>query len=197
MRISFTGPQCSGKSTLLAKCQAHYGDKFDYVEEVTRPALEQGLKINEQGNNKTQLYILGEHIENDKLENVIMDRCIIDGWVYTSYLSMEGSVSEIVRTVFDRTFDSLIRNLNIVFYTNPVPFVTDGVRSTDERFRKNVTGIFETFIPVIKRDRRFKGKIIDLSGDVEARFNTVKTAIDKYDRTSRQRKRKQSIRQSR
>jgi nicotinamide riboside kinase len=197
MRISFTGPQCSGKTTLLEKCKSHYGDRFDYVEEVTRPALKEGLQINEQGNNKTQLYILGEHIENDNLENVIMDRCIIDGWVYTSYLSMEGKVSDIVRTVFDRTFDSLIRNLNIVFYTKPVPFVTDGVRSTNEKFRKNITSIFETFIPVIKRDRRFKGKIIDLSGDVETRFKTIRTAIDKYDQSLRQRKRKQSIRQSR
>ena len=53
MRISFTGPSCSGKTTLLAACKAHYGDRFNYVEEVTRSALEQGLEINEKGNNKT------------------------------------------------------------------------------------------------------------------------------------------------
>ena len=125
-----------------------------------------------------------------------MDRCIIDGWVYTSWLNAEGKVDDIVRTLFNRAFDTLVRNLDIVFYTKPVPLVDDGVRSTDERFQQKIAKIFETFIPVIKRDRRFKGKIIELTGDVESRFNDVKISIEKYDRPPRQYKRKQSIRQN-
>ena len=96
MKISFTGIQSSGKTTLLKKCKEHYGDKYIYVDEVTRPALEKGLQINEQGGDETQMFIIQSHIDNALKENVIMDRCIIDGFLYTEYLYDIGKVSQAV-----------------------------------------------------------------------------------------------------
>ena len=94
MKISFTGTGCSGKSTLLTKCTEHYGDKFTYVTEVTRPIARMGLPINEDGNDDTQRAIIDAHIENNKLDNVIMDRCIVDGYVYTEWLFNQQKVSD-------------------------------------------------------------------------------------------------------
>ena len=74
MKIGFTGPQCSGKSTLLEKCKEYYGDKFEYVDEVTRPLAREGFKINEGGNDATQKAIIDAHVSNIQKENVIMDR---------------------------------------------------------------------------------------------------------------------------
>ena len=86
MKISFTGTGCSGKSTLLKLCQEKYGDKFEYVTEVTRPIARKGLTINEGGDDSTQRAIIDAHINNNRLKDVIMDRCIIDGLVYTNWL---------------------------------------------------------------------------------------------------------------
>jgi len=48
MIFTFTGPQCSGKSTLLQKCKELYGNKLYYVEEVTRLIKrEHNVSINE------------------------------------------------------------------------------------------------------------------------------------------------------
>ena len=72
MKISFTGTGCSGKSTLLTKCSEYYGDKFTYVTEITRPIARMGLPINEDGNDETQRAIIDAHIQNNKLDNVII-----------------------------------------------------------------------------------------------------------------------------
>ena len=94
MKISFTGTGCSGKSTLLQLCQDYYGDRFEYITEVTRPLARKGFKINEDGDDATQRAIIDAHIENNKLSNVVMDRCIIDGYVYTNWLHSLDKVNE-------------------------------------------------------------------------------------------------------
>ena len=183
MRISFTGPGCSGKSTLLKKCRDHYGDRFDYVDEVTRPALHSGLKINEDGDSNTQLYILEQHIHNDSLDNVIMDRCIIDGLVYTNWLHMEGKVSDTVQATYDNLYKGLVKNLDIIFYTKPVKLEDDGERSTNAKFITDIETMFENII----WDLEVYGgspAIMFLDGDVEARFNDIKIAIKQYEHTA-------------
>ena len=32
MIFTFTGPQCSGKTTLLKKCKEYYGSKLCYID---------------------------------------------------------------------------------------------------------------------------------------------------------------------
>ena len=86
MKVSFTGTGCSGKSTLLNLCKEYYGDEFKYVTEVTRPIARKGFTINEKGGDETQNQIIQAHIENNKLDDVIMDRCIVDGFIYTTWL---------------------------------------------------------------------------------------------------------------
>lgn len=183
MRISFTGPGCSGKSTLLKQCQDYYGDRFDYVEEVTRPALRDGLKINEDGDSKTQLYILEQHVRNNDLSNVIMDRCIIDGLVYTTWLYSQGKVSQTVQETYERVFSELIGNLDIVFYTKPVPFVDDGQRSTNPKFISDIEKIFEDTIHKLQSTDN-SPDIVVLDSEYESRFNNIKLQIKKYEHST-------------
>ena len=87
MRVSFTGAQSTGKTTLLNKCKEIYKD-YKFVDEVTRYVRRTyDVKINEIGGTETQLYILAEHIKNHLRteENLMLDRCILDGYVYTKY----------------------------------------------------------------------------------------------------------------
>ena len=85
MKIAFTGAQSTGKTTLLqaVKSNEEFRYKYEFIDEITRRMVKKGLKINEAGGNTTQLLIMNEHIKNLLYQNVIMDRCVLDGVVYT------------------------------------------------------------------------------------------------------------------
>ena len=101
MLIGFTGAQCTGKTTLLQKCKQYFlvENNWNYIDEVTRKVKRLGHKINTDGDDLTQLFILSEHLRNHTYpESYILDRCILDGYVYSSCLSRRGVVSEWVTT---------------------------------------------------------------------------------------------------
>ena len=183
MRISFTGPQCSGKSTLLALCKEYYGDRFRYIEEITRPIARKGFKINEQGDDETQLQILKAHELNSELNNVIMDRCIIDGALYTAYLFKRNKVTGEVLGKAIKRYYRLISKLDIIFFTEPVKMVDDGVRSTGDEFRQSMIEAFNKQRVGLEQGfcKEFNGKIVYLKGSVENRFEDIKIAIEEYE----------------
>jgi len=95
MIYSFTGAQSTGKTTLLNKCKDQYKGTWNFVDEVTRKVLRKGYKINLNGDNITQLFILNEHLHNHtRSDNCILDRCILDGYVYTCCLCIRGLVDD-------------------------------------------------------------------------------------------------------
>jgi len=176
MRVSFTGAQCSGKSTLLNNCKEIYKD-YKFVDEVTRYVRRTyDVKINEIGGTETQLYILAEHIKNhlkpDK--NLMLDRCILDGYVYTKYQVNQGKVSEQVLHAFNGVFGVLIDKLDYIFYTDPsdVKLVDDGERSVDYKFRDDIIDLFEDLI-TYKMSPKNREKVIRLKGSVEQRMKTI------------------------
>jgi nicotinamide riboside kinase len=176
MRVSFTGAQSTGKTTLLNKCKETYKD-YKFVDEVTRYVRRTyDVKINEIGGTETQLYILAEHIKNHlKLdENLMLDRCILDGYVYTKYQVNQGKVSEQVLHAFNGVFGLLFDKLDYIFYTDPsdVKLVDDGERSVDYKFRDDIIDIFESVI-TYKLSPKNKDKIIRLKGSVEKRMQTI------------------------
>jgi nicotinamide riboside kinase len=176
MRVSFTGAQSTGKTTLLNNCKEIYKD-YKFVDEVTRYVRRTyDVKINEIGGTETQLYILAEHIKNHlKLdENLMLDRCILDGYVYTKYQVNQGKVSEQVLHAFNGVFGLLFDKLDYIFYTDPsdVKLVDDGERSVDYKFRDDIIDIFESVI-TYKLSPKNKDKIIRLKGSVEKRMQTI------------------------
>ena len=124
MKIAFTGAQSTGKTTLLqaVKSNEEFRYKYEFIDEITRRMVKKGLKINEAGGNTTQLLIMNEHIKNLLYQNVIMDRCVLDGVVYTDWLHWEGKVQtwvwEYAKNVFDHyvinTMLSFILSLNLI-----------------------------------------------------------------------------------
>jgi len=177
MRVSFTGAQSTGKTTLLNKCKEVYKD-YKFVDEVTRYVRRTyDVKINEIGGTETQLYILAEHIKNHLKpdENLILDRCILDGYVYTKYQVVNGKVSEQVLHAFNGVYGILMDKLDYIFYTDPtdVKLVDDGERSIDLKFRDDIIVLFEDLI-TYKMSPANRDKIIRLSGTVEDRMKTIK-----------------------
>ena len=181
MKISFTGTGCSGKSTLLDKCREYYGDKFTYVTEVTRPIARKGLPINEDGNSDTQRAIINAHIENNKLDNVIMDRCIVDGYVYTTWLFDQEKVTSDIYEYAWNTLDDILNDIDIIFYCAPVQMEDDGERSINESFQKDIDNMMTQLLFQDDFNRSFKNNLITLEGDVETRFNDIKIAIEQHE----------------
>lgn len=180
MVISFTGTGSCGKSTLLQRCKEEFGDRFSYVEEVTRQVKrDYKVPINEQGSNITQILIMNQHVINaiQNPENVIMDRCCIDGIVYTAWLSAQGKVDQWVEDYAANVCEMLIDKLDIIFYCSAdFPLVDDGERSANNKFRDDINFLIDNFL----RDRNLLSKVVKLSGSVEQRMEVIKQTIQNH-----------------
>lgn len=178
MIIAFTGPQSSGKSTLIEAIKewsVNTKYNFTYKPSATRTLKSKGFTINNIGDNfdATQREVILSHVNNildynEKGGNVILDRCILDGVVYTNYFHKQGKVSDEVMEYADRAIKTYYPEYDRVFYLDPtgVPLVNDNERSTDIIFRKDIIEIFEHYIETYP--------VIRLTGSVEERLNTIK-----------------------
>lgn len=181
MIISFTGAQSTGKTTLLNACKELYSDRYDFVDEVTRLVKrEYNVPINESGTDLTQLLIINQHLQNtfkkydEGKKGVIFDRCIVDGLVYTTYLTLEKQVSLWVGQYAREMFNVLLPRIDKIFYTWPddVKLTDDGERSIDNEFREKIILIYNTLFESYKDE--LKDKVIVLKGTVEERMESIK-----------------------
>ena len=178
MVVSFTGAQSTGKSTLLERCKVDERfKKYNFEPEVTRWVKKTyGLTINEEGNEITQLAILSRHLHNYlnyKDKDVILDRCILDGLIYTIYQYHTKKVSIEVYSYAELLFQKLIDKIDIIFYTEPdIELVDDGERSVDVEFRNTIVNLFEEAID------HFNIPVVRLSGSMEERMATIYKTID-------------------
>lgn len=179
MKISFTGAQSTGKTTLLNLCKDEYPD-FTYVDEITRRIKrDKGVEINNTAGDydDTQIEIIKDHIHNVNIEcnnTLILDRCIYDGFVYTKYLNEQGLVSDEVFNLAHCAYKQYKSAYDIIFYTDPddVKLVDDGVRSTDIDFRNRIIEIYNEF------GVEFDLNVIKISGTVEQRWNKINKFLD-------------------
>ncbi len=162
MKIAITGAQSTGKTTVLNALKNWYmfvdSDPITFVDEITRKIKEKGFGINEQGDNMTQVYIMNSHLEAilKKDDIVVMDRCALDGVVYTRWMYNNNMVDEWVMDYAEKVFQHLIEKYDKIFYIVPeFEIQDDGVRSTDLQFRNDIVDLFNQYIvecdiPVIK-----------------------------------------------
>ena len=185
MLIGFTGAQSTGKSTLLK--QMSIDDSFrkcSFVKEVTRKVAARGLDINDQGTTLTQLFILNEHLNNHTLHEkcTVLDRCIIDGYIYTKYLHETKRVDDWVLEYATHLRNYIASRIDVLLYTDPedVKLVDDGVRSVDQQFRTRIIELYDEFLSDEKLLLNIMPvtKIVKLSGDVSQRMNQIKQSIN-------------------
>jgi nicotinamide riboside kinase len=174
MRIGICGAQSTGKTTLLnalrsEPCFKHYS----ICDEVTRKVQSYNLPINEFGNDTTQKLIMHEHIVNVFMnENMITDRTVLDGLVYTRYLYGNGVVKTETVKYAESVFSKVWSRYDYVFYIEPeFDIENDGVRSIDLNFRDSITDLFHD--EIISQDL----KVILIKGSVRQRVNTVLSTI--------------------
>ena len=175
MKLAFTGAQSTGKTTLLKelKRDPELSLKYDFRDEITRRMQKKGLSINEGGDDITQLLIMNSHIKNSLIDNVIMDRCALDGLVYTDWMYRKGKIQQWVIEYADNVFKMLIDRYDYIFYLVPeFDIEDDGVRSTDIDFRNEIVILFEQYI------KAWNIPVIKLTGTVEQRLNKIKETIN-------------------
>ena len=177
MIVSFTGAQSTGKTTLLNELKKWKEfEDYVFIDEITRNVSKLGMNINEKGDDATQTAIMNAHIENlKKGDNLILDRCSLDGVVYTHYLYLHGRVS---RDTFDyarQIFTETCLKYDKILYLKPeFDIVDDGVRSSSVQFRDEIADIFERYITEFNLG---KWNVVELSGSVEDRLKAIKKVM--------------------
>ena len=174
MKIAFTGAQSTGKTTLLNELKAdkNIALQYDFRDEITRRMQKKGLSINEGGSDITQLLIMNSHIKNSLLDNVIMDRCALDGLVYTDWMYDNKKVSHCVREYAENVFNLLIDRYDHIFYLVPeFSLEDDGIRSTNLQFRDDIVDLFDHYI------KEYKIPVTQLTGTVKQRVNKIMETI--------------------
>ena len=183
MLISFTGAQCTGKSTLLGRMlRDDQLRKCTFIKEVTRKVAAKGISINDCGDNTTQLFILSEHLNNHYLNGcVVLDRCIIDGYLYTRWLFEQGKVDKWVLDYAHELHTHLINRLHVVFYTEPddIKLEDDGQRSVCPEFRNDILNMYEEYLH--NNPLHSNLKIVRLTGSVDQRFKQIQKTFQDYD----------------
>ena len=190
MIFSFTGAQCTGKTTLLKHLYKENGDyPFVFIPEVTRLIRrEYNMPINESGDDLTQMLIMTEHVRNifrDRADHIvrgihqILDRCALDGIVYSHYLLDKGKINRATYDACELIYKKLINKYDVIFYTSheDVELVDDGERSVDKIFREDIIGLFDMYMQynIIEDGPR----IVHLEGSVKERLKTIKSTLDK------------------
>jgi dephospho-CoA kinase len=184
MIISFTGAQSTGKTTLLNLIRdKNY--EFNYVDEVTRRIKrEYNLPINEGGGDITQSMIMADHIANVYRKGdhdvTVLDRCAVDGVVYTQWLYNNGQVKKATLDHAKLIFEMLIEEYDAIFITSPVDveLVDDGERSTNIEFREDIQSLFDMYIGHLMVDNKDKNVFV-VAGTVEERMNYIQKVLAK------------------
>ena len=177
MKIAITGPGGSGKTTLLrALMQEELVKelKLAPLQEVTRTVRELGFPINEAGADETQLMITATHIQNVLAkDDYIVDRCLLDGFVYTEYLYLEGKVASYIAEFTWQLLKRHFKSYDAVFYIpNEFAVEADGVRSTEVDFQEKTSGLFKEALDRLEAAGVTKN-VYRLSGSVESRTQQV------------------------
>lgn len=173
MKIAITGPHSQGKSTLCGDLiiQPEFR-KFTVLGNITRGIKECGIEINESGGDFSQSLVISKHIEHFFFKHdAILDRCMLDGMVYTEVLyRCYHKISAPVYHYAIHMFESLVlrRGYDVLFYIDPIlPVVTDNVRSTKDDFFNQVKETFEQYI------KEYNINVIHISGDRDHRVKSI------------------------
>ena len=114
-----------------------------------------------------------------------MDRCIVDGYIYTEWLFSQGKVLEETYQFAWNTFHEIINDIDIIFYCCPLEMKDDGERSINENFQKDIANNMTMLLYQDPWSQPYKGKLVTLyPDDIDKRFNDIKIAIKEHEHTT-------------
>jgi len=177
MKIIFSGVQSTGKSSVIKELKKQkLFTNFVFCDEVIRNLAKQGILINDNADDKSQILIMEKHLVNLILyDNVICDRNVLDGFVYTRHLFINNKIDWETYIYCYKIFEKMIKKSDIIFYIRPeFDLVDDGYRSTNLIYRDEILELFEDTIYSLHIP------VISLSGTVEERVKKVIYTVEEY-----------------
>lgn len=170
-RIVFTGAQGTGKTTVLNIFKER--GKNVITEVVRNLSSDLKIKINKNGDEEGQNIIFNEYkklLSQITLDGYISDRCLIDVFAYTKHLFETNKVSEdFVIKQLNEIKQFVKDNPDIIYCYFPIefPVVDDGVRDTDEEYRKYIDNNIREIIKILGVN------VVTITGTVEERVNKL------------------------
>lgn len=181
MKIAFSGPQASGKSTLIKNLLDNFlkKDEYYFIKGGARKLKDSGFEINEKGTDLSQVLLFNSYIDDLMIKpkqtitkHYIYDRWLLDGLVYCDWSVSIGKNSPWVYDYGQLMLKMIQSEIDILFYcdTEGVPVENDDYRNVDEDYRTIIRSIFENYLkePIVK----FK-KIVYLTGPLKDRTSKV------------------------
>jgi len=189
LKIAFSGPQASGKSTLIKNLLDNHLNKQDYtfIKGGARKLKDLGFEINEKGDDLSQVLLFNNYIDDLVIKpkqyntkNFIYDRWLMDGVVYSEWSTSIGKNKPWVFDYGLLMLRMLCTEIDIVFYCDPngVPVENDNYRNVDLEYRNIITSIFENYMK--EHVAPFK-KLVRLTGSLQDRTAKVLKEINIQD----------------
>lgn len=156
MKIAVCGTQCIGKSTFIEDFIKQWPMyKLCQKPRYSDLVKSNGVKINEDGDEKSQMAILNSLADQvvyaSKTEDIIFDRSVMDNLIYTMWLNANGKVSdEFVRKTIKVVRETL-PFYDVLFFlpitkVSPVPFEPAPNRSNSEQYRIEIDNLFKALV---------------------------------------------------
>lgn len=182
MKIALVGTHNSGKTTLfnLMKKDKMFKDYY-FVGELIRELNEKGFGINENAKDDTQLalallnYYYSTKKDYDTRIGKVIDRCLLDNYIYAKYLFNKGIVSKKVVDLIEPLVNESLYYFDFIFLCTPeFEMEYDGQRNNDKNFQME---IHQMFLDYIKHDIDCEHKVKILKGGSKERLEIVKQFI--------------------
>lgn len=151
--VSISGAQNTGKSTIVKDLLVKYPDLFYVPKGSYRDVIkEKGLVINQEGSFESQLaimdYLVNQLEEVQKIENkiVILDRSVLDCYVYSKYLfynkkiTLEQFLELENKYIF--TCSSYLDQVILVSFNKNIDLVNDKLRDINLEYINIINYIF-------------------------------------------------------
>jgi len=197
MRITVTGAQSTGKSTLVNTFKA-YWPMYESPEKSYRDMLkEKGLVVNEEGSLEAQLmsrdFMADRALDNAGKSKTIHDRCILDNLVYTFWLEEKGKLGDNQTKVEEFITSSIhltrecMKFYDVVFWLplNPNIVIEDREnRSSSVEYREEIDNIFHGVYESYKKnkglifDKESQPAFIVLEGELDQKIATIKEYLN-------------------
>lgn len=181
MRIAVVGAQNVGKTTFVKDVVSHFPTYTTPNVSYRDVVLARGLKINQETGPESQRAIMDfiyDLISQDKNENIIFDRCLIDNYVYTYCAYLKGKVDKsFVEETKQKVFEHLKYLDLIIFIPTSVNInlEDDKLRDTDKNFVDLVNRSFVEILLEIAQNNLIPIKVF--SGTREERVESFSNLI--------------------
>jgi len=154
MKIAVSGTASIGKTTyiqdFLKKWPMYETPAKTYRDLIKEKNLTHSSQGTEESQNEILNYLIDQATEYSKKDFVILDRCVLDNLVYTSWLNLQGLVSE---DFLDKTrilTRETLKLYDLIFFipitkVAPVELVPDEMRDTNPQYREEIDNIFKVY----------------------------------------------------